>query len=151
MRHTLLIIVLLLIGCKDKAVEPVDPLVGKWVLSETRFPGFEAIFGGTDIALGFFDNLRSVEFREDGSWEDNVGDKGTWTTENNKLTMTQPSGNKFVWSFEVSDSKLNLMMTGVYFIENMRSAGEDISEIQQMLNNSLETVLIVVVFERNGS
>lgn len=154
MRRVLVAISVLLLGCGDKVVEPVDPIVGEWVLSEVKSDALEAILGDVDFATLFFGNIRGVEFRADETWQDNLGDSGTYTTTNTKLTMTHSSGSSVAWTFAVSGSELTLTITGADLIANLQNNGspsEEVRGVQQMLSNSLDKALIVAVFARQGS
>lgn len=138
---------LLTAGCgdDDSATGPGDEeLVGRWQFASTDLVDhiFEKLvpflqgLGATeeDIAAareeiladaggeGFFSPGYTIDLKADHTWDDSVGDTGTWRTSGDRFTIESDGGDPpLPFRYTISGSSLTLVLSSPELLELMRS------------------------------
>ncbi|MBD2699734.1 lipocalin family protein [Spirosoma sp. BT702] len=106
---------------KTDTVTPVSPIVGRWELSRGLLSGFPAAtnFNGAAIDLYYFESVGStIDIYSDNTFNSTfknvtVDDAaGTWTFDNNNLTLKYDSGDEEKYTYAKNKNIEELALTG---------------------------------------
>ena len=167
-RSRWLLCVLVLACGDDKPTAPDADLVGNWRLTGMEFPQTSADrFSQNLRVLGFpeeaattvVDEMKAsadesarntgfsvIRINADGTWEDNDGEKGTYTVDGDRLTISTPGDSPLTGRYFVTSTTLTLNVSLLDFANQLSDLGTP--EEQRQFNIMLEGVDIRMLFGR---